>query len=96
MIHTAIHIARPDILCAAHTHSIHGKAFSSLGIEIEMISQDVCAFYDVSAMKSTHSISRYFSQDVALYTEFNGVVLAQDEGKHIAEALGNKKVDLIL
>jgi len=58
MIHTAIHIARPDILCAAHTHSIHGKAFSSLGIEIEMISQDVCAFYDVSAMKSTHSISR--------------------------------------
>jgi len=31
-----------------------------------------------------------------LYTEFNGVVLAEDEGKHIAEALGNKKVDLIL
>ena len=47
MIHSALHIARSDILCAAHTHSIHGKAFSTLGIELDMLTQDTCAFYDV-------------------------------------------------
>lgn len=47
MIHSAVHNARPDVLCAAHTHSIHGKAFSSLGIELDMLNQDACAFYNV-------------------------------------------------
>ncbi|KAJ7206633.1 class II aldolase/adducin domain-containing protein [Mycena pura] len=28
MIHAAIHTKRPDVLCAAHSHSIYGKAFS--------------------------------------------------------------------
>ncbi|KAJ7802613.1 class II aldolase/adducin domain-containing protein [Mycena olivaceomarginata] len=27
MIHSAIHTARPDVLCAAHSHSTYGKAF---------------------------------------------------------------------
>src|SRR5436190_22013050 len=30
-IHSAIHRARPDIIAAAHCHSVQGKAFSSLG-----------------------------------------------------------------
>lgn len=41
-----------------------------------MLTQDACAFYE----------------DVALYQQFNGVVLDAAEGKHIAEALGSKKV----
>jgi len=48
MIHSAIHTARPDVLCAAHTHSIHGKAFSTFGRQLDMLNQDVCAFYNVS------------------------------------------------
>lgn len=48
MIHSTLHAARPDVLCAAHTHSIHGKAFSTLGIELDMLTQDTCAFYNVS------------------------------------------------
>jgi len=56
-IHSAIHIARPDVLCAAHTHSIHGKAFSTLGVELDMLTQDTCAFYTVSIQYRDRSMN---------------------------------------
>ena len=31
-IHSQVHRARPDVMAAAHAHSVHGKTFSSLGI----------------------------------------------------------------
>ena len=49
MIHSAIHAARPDVFCAAHSHSQYGKAFSAFGEELDMYTQDSCAFYNVSA-----------------------------------------------
>jgi ribulose-5-phosphate 4-epimerase/fuculose-1-phosphate aldolase len=45
VIHSAVHEARPDIVAAAHSHSVHGKAFSSLGIPLDPITQDSCMFY---------------------------------------------------
>ena len=48
MIHSAIHAARPDVNCAAHSHSVYGRAFSTLGRELEPLTQDACAFYNVS------------------------------------------------
>ena len=47
VIHSEIHKARPDVMCAAHSHSLYGKTFSTLGLPLEPISQDSCAFYDV-------------------------------------------------
>ena len=47
MIHSSIHAARPDTNCAAHTHSVYGRAFSTLGKELDIITQDSCAFYQV-------------------------------------------------
>ncbi|KAJ5649526.1 class II aldolase/adducin domain protein [Penicillium longicatenatum] len=79
MIHSAIHEARPDVICAAHTHSLYGRAFCSLGRPLDIISQDSCAFYN----------------DHVIYTQFNGVVLEEDEGIRIAETLGNKKAALL-
>jgi len=46
VIHAAIHAARPDVVAAAHSHSVHGKAFSSLGIPLDPITQDACIFYE--------------------------------------------------
>ena len=46
VIHSAVHQARPDVIAAAHAHSVHGKAFSSLGIPLDPITQDACIFYD--------------------------------------------------
>lgn len=48
MIHSAVHEARPDVVCAAHSHSIYGRSFCALGRSIDMITQDSCAFYNVS------------------------------------------------
>ncbi len=46
VIHSAVHAARPEVVAAAHSHSVHGKAFSSLGIKLDPITQDSCIFYD--------------------------------------------------
>ncbi len=47
MIHGAVHEARPDVVCAAHSHSIHGRSFCTLGRTVDMITQDSCAFHNV-------------------------------------------------
>lgn len=48
MIHSAVHKARPDVNAAAHAHSIYGRSFCTLGRKLETITQDSCAFHDVS------------------------------------------------
>ncbi|GAK62268.1 class II aldolase/adducin domain containing protein [Moesziomyces antarcticus] len=79
-IHHAIHTARPDLDAACHSHSMYGKAFSTLGRNIEITTQDSCAFY----------------KQCALYENFGGVVLADEEGNNIAKALGDKNRALVL
>src|SRR3954451_21875115 len=39
-IHSQVHQARPDVVAAAHTHSLHGKTFSSFGAMLDPITQD--------------------------------------------------------
>ena len=53
MIHSAVHEARPDVICAAHSHSIYGRSFCALGRKLDIITQDSCAFYDVRLTQST-------------------------------------------
>ncbi|WP_040483810.1 class II aldolase/adducin family protein [Lyngbya aestuarii] len=74
-IHSQIHQARPDVVAAAHAHSIHGKAWSCLGRRLDPLTQDACAFY----------------QDHALFDDYTGVVLDLSEGKRIAQTLGERK-----
>lgn len=51
-IHSAIHAQRPDVVSAAHAHSIHGKAFSTLHKPLRYLTQDDCAFYnDIELIK---------------------------------------------
>jgi ribulose-5-phosphate 4-epimerase/fuculose-1-phosphate aldolase len=79
MIHHAVHTARPEINCVAHSHSIYGRSFCTLGRTLDTITQDSCAFHN----------------DIALYASFRGIVLAEDEGIAIAAALGQKKAALL-
>lgn len=79
MIHSAVHKARPDVLCAAHSHSIYGRAFAALGRPIDTITQDTCVFYN----------------GLAVYPQFGCIVFAKDESEHIAKALGNKKACIL-
>jgi ribulose-5-phosphate 4-epimerase/fuculose-1-phosphate aldolase len=78
-IHSQVHAARPDVMAAAHAHSVHGKAFSALGRLLEPITQDVCAFYG----------------DHALFDDYTGVVLDVEEGKRIAHVLGDNKAVIL-
>lgn len=79
MIHSAVHGARPDVLCAAHCHSLYGRTFSTLGRHIDITNQDSCAFYN----------------DHAVYNSFKGIVIAKEEGLNIAEAIGAKKAVIL-
>jgi ribulose-5-phosphate 4-epimerase/fuculose-1-phosphate aldolase len=74
-IHSAVHEARPDVVAAAHSHSLYGKTFSALGRKLEPITQDHCDFFE----------------DHGLYDGFRGVVLDREEGDHIAAAVGQTK-----
>lgn len=74
-IHSRVHMARPDVIAAAHAHSLYGKAWSSLGRLVDPLTQDACAFYE----------------DHSLFADYTGVVYDMSEGDRIADALGSNK-----
>jgi len=74
-IHAQIHAARPDVIAAAHAHSLYGKAWSNLGHLLDPLSQDACAFY----------------QDHSLLEDYPGMVLGTSESQRLAKTLGGKK-----
>ena len=78
-IHSAVHGARPDVIAAAHSHSVHGKAWSSLGRLLDPLTQDACAFFE----------------DHALFDDYTGVVVDVEEGKRIAHALDDDKAVIL-
>ncbi|EAS32128.3 class II aldolase/adducin domain-containing protein [Coccidioides immitis RS] len=78
-IHSEIHKARPNVNAACHAHSVHGKAFSVFGRELDMMTQDALRFY------KSH----------AVYDNFGGVVLDREEGIRIAKALGDGKAVIL-
>jgi ribulose-5-phosphate 4-epimerase/fuculose-1-phosphate aldolase len=78
-IHSQVHAARPDAVAAAHSHSIYGKSWSSLGRLLDPITQDVCAFYE----------------DHSLFDDYTGVVLDIQEGKRIAHSLEDNKAVIL-
>src|SRR5258708_38699278 len=78
-IHSQVHEARPDVVAAAHAHSIHGKPWSALGRLLDPLTQDACAFY----------------HDHALLDDYTGVVLDLEEGRRIASTLGDHKAIIL-
>jgi ribulose-5-phosphate 4-epimerase/fuculose-1-phosphate aldolase len=74
-----VHAARPDVIAAAHSHSVYGRSWSALGRKLDPITQDACAFYD----------------DHALFADYTGVVLQTSEGDRIAEGLGKSKAVIL-
>jgi ribulose-5-phosphate 4-epimerase/fuculose-1-phosphate aldolase len=78
-IHSQVHRARPDVIAAAHAHSLYGKSWSTLGRLLDPITQDACAFYG----------------DHALFDDYTGVVLDTEEGRRISGALGTRKAVIL-
>jgi len=78
-IHSQVHAARPNVVAAAHAHSMYGKSWSSLGRRLDPLTQDACAFYE----------------DHGLFDDFTGIVMATTEGERIAHALGEYKAAIL-
>ena len=78
-IHSELHKARPDVIAAAHSHSMYGRTFSSLGIPLKMITQDATMFYNDIALCSAGSGSPVIDTEVSA---------------QMASALGDKKAML--
>jgi len=78
-IHSRIHRARPDVMAAAHAHSLYGKAWSAIGRPLDPLTQDACAFYD----------------DHAVFDDYTGVVFDESEGDRIVGVLGSKKACIL-
>jgi ribulose-5-phosphate 4-epimerase/fuculose-1-phosphate aldolase len=74
-IHSQILLHNPEVVSAAHSHSVHGVAWSTFGRLLDPISQDACEFY------GSH----------ALLNEYHGAVLDLSEGKAIADLVGENK-----
>ena len=78
-IHWPVHEARPDIVCAAHTHTPYGTPLSATLEMIEPISQEACAFHD----------------DHALFDDEELDIVSLDGGKRIAAAIGGNKAGIL-
>jgi ribulose-5-phosphate 4-epimerase/fuculose-1-phosphate aldolase len=78
-IHSQVHSGRPDVVAAAHAHSVHGKAFAALHRRLRPLTQDACIFFE----------------DHGLYADYGGVAYDPEEGKRIAEALGDTKAAVL-
>jgi ribulose-5-phosphate 4-epimerase/fuculose-1-phosphate aldolase len=78
-IHSRLHRARPDVVAAAHAHSLYGKTWSTLGRLLDPLTQDACAFYE----------------DHSVFDDYTGVVYDSSEGDRIARALGPRKAVIL-
>ena len=79
VIHSQVHAARPDVMAAAHSHSMYGKAWSTLRRPLDPLTQDACAFYG----------------DHVVFDDYTGAVFDLEEGKRIAHALGPAKAAIL-
>jgi L-fuculose-phosphate aldolase len=73
-IHTRIYLARPDVTCIVHTHAKHVAALSSIGANLEPLTQGGARLHD----------------DCGFFVEDDGVALGKEPGTLMAQALGRK------
>ena len=78
-IHMPVHDARPEIVCAAHTHTPYGTPWSAMASPFRNICQEAVAFHD----------------DHAVFMDGEVDIQSPDGGKRIAAALGDAKLAIL-
>ncbi|NNE11131.1 MAG: ribulose phosphate epimerase, partial [Ilumatobacter sp.] len=78
-IHMPIHDARPDVTCAAHTHTAYGTPWSATREPFGMICQEAVAFH----------------RSHAVFIDGEVDIQSCDGGKRIAAALGDTKLVIL-
>ncbi|XP_078361339.1 LOW QUALITY PROTEIN: putative aldolase class 2 protein CC_1201 [Oculina patagonica] len=76
-IHTGVHLARPDAVCAYHLHPPYCTAIGSLkNPKLRMVHQNSCLFYN----------------RIAYDRDYSGLSTDDEEGMRTARQLGDKSV----
>lgn len=78
-IHHPIHVARPDAVAVAHTHTPWGTPFAAEARPLQPISQEACVFYN----------------DHALFDDEEVQILGRSGGERIAQALGQNRAAIL-
>src|SRR4029079_11248919 len=73
-IHSEVLRARPEVNCVIHTHPEHAVAFSSLGKQLQPMSND----------------GTMFSAGVPIFSETTDLIVSQERGKAVAKTLGDR------
>jgi ribulose-5-phosphate 4-epimerase/fuculose-1-phosphate aldolase len=79
-IHSAIHLARKDVNCVAHTHPRAGCAFAALGTQLQPIDQVGCVFFE----------------DHAIHSDYSGVIADDAQSAAIVRSLGSKRAAILV
>jgi ribulose-5-phosphate 4-epimerase/fuculose-1-phosphate aldolase len=79
VIHSKIHELCPNAEAAAHAHTAHSRALGALGRLLEPLDQESAAFY----------------RDQVLYTDYRGPSIEVEQGRDIAEKLGDRRAILL-
>ena len=79
IFHARIYAARPDVVCVVHTHADHVTALTATGARFEMVTQ----------------LAAILHEDTAFLDEYDGLVVDQGGGNHLAHALGGKRALLL-
>ncbi|KAA9162694.1 class II aldolase/adducin family protein [Amycolatopsis acidicola] len=83
-IHSEVHAARPDVVAAAHAHSLYGSAWSAMGRPIQPLTNEGCMFFEDHVLHDDHT-------GVTL-EDLKAKAIAQDLGSHRAVVLRNHGV----
>ena len=75
VLHGAVHEQYPEVIAMCHAHTVYGTAWCSTGRPLDMISQDVAAFYN------SHVVVGASSGAVAVEEE-SGLSVAKAMGAH--------------
>ena len=78
-IHWPIHEARPDVVCAVHTHTPYGTPWSACAEPFSMLCQEAVAFLDRQAVFDDGEVD----------------IRSIDGGKRIAAALGDGRLAIL-
>lgn len=79
VIHSQIHGMRPNAEAAAHAHTTHSRALGALSQLLDPLDQESAAFFD----------------DQVLYDDYQGPSISVEQGRDIAEKLGDKRAILL-
>ena len=78
-IHWPVHEARPDVVCAVHTHTPYGTPWSACAEPFTMICQEAVAFHESNVVFDDGEVD----------------IIDLDGGKRIAAALGDAKLAIL-